>query len=188
MNTFKITYGNLITNALAGHYDVIAQGCNCFNVQGGGISGQFKQYFFTSLPDWYKYEGDSYKGDINKLGMINYAHHFLIKDERWTGVRNHKKTLLQDYEKGGKYGLDWDIVKKNFYVVNAYTQYQPGADAKAWALKSILVKLNNVFEGLHIGLPLIAAGIGGLKEDYVIDMMKKTLTNVDVTLVKYNGR
>ena len=42
---YKEMYGNLITEALFGKFDVIAHGCNCQDLQGAGIAKQMKKPF-----------------------------------------------------------------------------------------------------------------------------------------------
>lgn len=62
--------GDLIELALAGSFDVIAHGCNCYNIQGKGIALQMKRVFSTDL---YEKEDPQYLRDINKLGQIQYV-------------------------------------------------------------------------------------------------------------------
>ena len=40
--TLKHTKGNLLDLAEAGEFDVIVQGCNCFNTMGGGIAREIR--------------------------------------------------------------------------------------------------------------------------------------------------
>lgn len=54
---------------IAKEVDMIAQGCNCFCVQGAGISKIFNEKFETSK---YKLESDFHKGKYNKLGNIDF--------------------------------------------------------------------------------------------------------------------
>jgi len=39
----KDVYGDLITMALDGEFDIIIQGCNCFNVFGHGLAKDIKE-------------------------------------------------------------------------------------------------------------------------------------------------
>jgi O-acetyl-ADP-ribose deacetylase (regulator of RNase III) len=41
----KHTKGNLIDLAEAGEFDVIVQGCNCFNTMGGGIAREIRERY-----------------------------------------------------------------------------------------------------------------------------------------------
>ncbi len=60
---YKEIIGCLIEKTLAGEFDVIAQGCNCQNVQKSGISPQFVNAFGT---DKFELEHDNFKGNVNK--------------------------------------------------------------------------------------------------------------------------
>ena len=59
--------GNLIDLALEGNFDIIIQGCNCFNVFGRGLAKEIRE----RLPKAYAADCKTKKGDINKLG--NYS-------------------------------------------------------------------------------------------------------------------
>ena len=60
----KHTKGNLLDLAEAGEFDVVVQGCNCFNTMGGGIAREIKErYPMAALVD-----SETEKGDYNKLG------------------------------------------------------------------------------------------------------------------------
>ncbi len=63
----KEVNGNLIDLALDGEFDIIIQGCNCFNTFGRGLAKEIKE----RLPKAYAADCKTKKGDINKLG--NYS-------------------------------------------------------------------------------------------------------------------
>ncbi|HPI82859.1 MAG TPA: hypothetical protein PK122_06550, partial [Candidatus Paceibacterota bacterium] len=71
----KIIQGDLIELAKQGHFEVITHGCNCQNVMGAGIAVPMKQNFKC---DQFPMESLEFKGDINKLGTIDYMVHNLI--------------------------------------------------------------------------------------------------------------
>ena len=81
-STLKHAKGNLLDLAEAGQFDVIVQGCNCFNTMGGGIAREIKERYPTVA------EVDSWtqKGDYLKLGtwtagviqMVTIPHDFTI--------------------------------------------------------------------------------------------------------------
>lgn len=60
----KHTKGNLLDLAEAGEFDVVVQGCNCFNTMGGGIAREIRERY------WQAAEVDNLttRGDYNKLG------------------------------------------------------------------------------------------------------------------------
>jgi len=61
--------GDLISMALKGDFDVITHGCNCFCNMGAGIAIPMKNNFKCSS---FPLENEKTKGDINKLGQIDY--------------------------------------------------------------------------------------------------------------------
>ena len=60
----KHTKGNLLDLAEAGEFDVIVQGCNCFNTMGGGIAREIRERF----PMCAEIDNLTAKGDHMKLG------------------------------------------------------------------------------------------------------------------------
>lgn len=170
MGTFKEITGDLFTETFKGNFDVIGQGCNAFNCQGSGIVIPFKKYFKT---DKFPMELKG-KGDINKLGQIDYKP-FTITN----GVVNeYNKEIKGDF---------------NIYVVNMYSQYGFGmnhengskAPADYEALTLCLRKVNKIFKGKRIGLPLICGGLAGGDKNIITNIMKMELIDCDVTLVLF---
>ena len=76
------------------------------------------------------------------------------------------------------------------WVVNFYTQFNPGPDADYLWLKSSLRKFNNEWGGSveFLGLPKIGCGIGGLKWGIVKTIIQKELVGFDVTIVHYERK
>lgn len=73
MGTYKEIEGDLITLAKQGEFDVIAHGCNCFCVMGAGLAPKMAEAFGC---DEFDYEDEYlYKGDMNKLGCIDYEYY-----------------------------------------------------------------------------------------------------------------
>jgi O-acetyl-ADP-ribose deacetylase (regulator of RNase III) len=58
------TRGNLIDLAEQGAFDVIVQGCNCYNTMGSGIAREIRERY----PQAYEVDCQTEKGDIMKLG------------------------------------------------------------------------------------------------------------------------
>lgn len=157
--SYKEVNGDLIELALSGSFfNVIAHGCNCFNLQGAGIAKQMSAVFDTNNPVKYPLELPMLKGDINKLGRISY--------------RNTTQTTLE--------GIKLPI------VVNAYTQYHPGPNLDYEALILCLRKINHEFKGNHIGLPQIGAGIAAGDWKRIKTIIQQELKDCDVTVVIYN--
>lgn len=65
----KYVDGNLLDLADQGHFDVIAQGCNCFCVMGSGLAPQIK----AKYPEAYAVDCETTAGDEKKLGTITYT-------------------------------------------------------------------------------------------------------------------
>jgi len=170
--------GDLIFLAKQGAFDVIAHGCNCFCTQKAGIAPQMVRAFGTDefpLEDpvvWRDINGNKiqgYKGDINKLGQIDY-----------------KRIVLDARESPQKAFL---------YVVNAYTQYNYGAnhadgDKKPVdyeAITLVMRKINRTFTGKHIGLPKIGAGLAGGDWNTIKSIIQTELKDCNVTVVNYKA-
>ena len=60
----KHTKGNLLDLAEAGDFDIVVQGCNCFNTMGGGIAREIRERY----PVVASVDMETVKGDYNKLG------------------------------------------------------------------------------------------------------------------------
>ncbi len=65
----KHAKGDLIELALAGKFDVIIHGCNCFCTMGAGIARQIRDTF----PQAYEADLTTLAGDIEKLGSYTKA-------------------------------------------------------------------------------------------------------------------
>jgi len=176
MGTYKEIDGDLITLAKEGIFDVIVQGNNCFCTQGAGLAPQFVKAFNT---DKFKMEAPEYRGDINKLGTIDFEVRMVSPD----GIA---RTLIEGLKIG-------NLEDNALIVVNAYTQYHYGANHKDGvkkpvdyqAITLVMRKINHVFKGKHIGLPKIGAGLAGGSWRIIKEIIKKELTDVDVTVVNY---
>jgi O-acetyl-ADP-ribose deacetylase (regulator of RNase III) len=158
MGNYKEVEGNLITLALEGAFDVVVHGCNCFCTMGAGIAPHMAKAFGC---DDYPLEEEEHRGDINKLGCIEFGYH--------------------------------ELPNKRIYPVNAYTQYGFGrnhdggkmAPVDYEAITLCMRKINNYFEGKHIGLPLIGCGLAGGDWARVEKIIKAELVDCDVTIVHF---
>jgi O-acetyl-ADP-ribose deacetylase (regulator of RNase III) len=65
----KYVIGNLINKAEQGDFDVIVQGCNCFNTQSAGLAAEIR----SKYPNAYAIDCRTVKGDRNKLGNYTSA-------------------------------------------------------------------------------------------------------------------
>lgn len=147
---FEIIKGNLIDKALAGEFDVIAHGCNCFCIQKAGIAAQMSKAFNTDNFEYFVSESPSLKGNFMKLGTIDWSAFVKVLpfDNEYIQLPKHKSQLYK--------GCDHYLT-----VINAYTQYNLGANLDYEALTLCMRKINHLFKNKHIGLPKIGCGIAG---------------------------
>lgn len=153
--------------------EVIAQGCNCFCTQGAGIAREFVDRFRT---DKLPMEDPKWRGHYNKLGTIDYGAWDRIS-HTW-GESLGKPGSIKPFADS----LTSEEEQDYLYVVNAYTQYQPGKDAKYWALESCIWKICQRFAGQKIYIPMIGSGIGGLDPDATL----KIFEQYPITVVQYD--
>ena len=159
--------GNLITLALNGNFDVVVHGCNCCSIMGAGIAPQMARAFYCD-----NFEMEGWGKTIEKLGNIDFETICLGKE---TTYRNsYYKNNTNDPE---------------LIVVNAYTQFEPGRNLDYNALKLCLIKINALFSGAHVAMPMIGCGIAGGNWQVVKQMIKDTLIDCSkVTIVIYDGK
>lgn len=161
----KYIEGDLIDSALKSEFDVIVHGVNCQCIQGAGIAKKMVEVFKTNE---FPLENENildhkgkpiYKGNINKLGQIDYKNLELLNSH------------------------------KNLVIVNAYTQFNYGKKGQYLdyeALTLCMRKINHIFAGKHIGMPKIGCGLAGGDWDKVKLIIRKELKDCDITIVEYN--
>src|ERR1019366_9638456 len=111
MGTYNEINGNIITLAKEGKFDLISHGCNCFCNMGAGLAPQMAKAFGC---DRFKLENHDTKGDINKLGQIDYEtflFHNGLKFSNWVKPEKPEGSFL-------------------LTIVNSYTQYVPAVRLK----------------------------------------------------------
>lgn len=166
-------YGDLIKLAKEGEFDVITHGCNCFCTMGAGIAVPMKEAFFC---DAFKMEDEKYKGDINKLGTIDYE--CITDNGDYLRISTPNDLYVEDI-----------LVT----VVNSYTQYHYGRNhldgvntpVDYDAIRLCMRKINHIFKGKKIGLPLIGAGLAGGKWSVIEAIIENELKDMDVWVIKY---
>lgn len=167
---YKEIKGDLIKLAKEGKFDVIAHGCNCQCVMGAGIAPKMVKAFGC---DKFQLEKFKYKGDIKKLGQIDYGIK-IIKDKKLYVVNAYTQFMYgKNHENGDNKPLDYQ------------------------ALTLCMRKINTEFKGMHIGLPLIGCGLaGGVWDNTLIESDNKPnkdvrtiiieeLKDCDVTIIFY---
>ena len=174
MGEYREVEGDLIKLSREGAFDVIAHGCNCFCTQSSGLAPQMVKAFGTDK--YFELEVPDTKGDINKLGQIEYIEYY------------------RDIE-GGFYPDTFGFSEEPpaLIVVNAYTQYNYGrnhsdGDSKPVDYEAITLcmrKINHMFKGKHIGLPRIGCGLAGGDWEIVKGIIQTELKDCHVTIVNY---
>lgn len=162
--TYREVEGDLIKLALEGRYDAITHGCNCFCIMGAGIAPQMAEAFKCHE---YPLEHPPYRGDMNKLGVIEWKDFGLV---------------------GGKLVND-----KKVSVINSYTQYGFGKNHLEGneqpldyaALTLCMRKINHYFKEKYIGLPQIGAGLAGGDWNLIKTIIQRELKDCYVEVVIY---
>lgn len=155
----QIVEGNLINMALAGEFDVIGHGCNCFCVQGAGIAVQMNTHFGTNDPKKYPLEAKSERGNPDKLGKIQGHTHT---------VKTLSLEVLNIYSQ-------WLPGVPNF----------SGIPLDYKALELAMRQINYRFSGKHIGLPWIGCGLAGGDSDIVYQILNANLLDMKCTIVTF---
>ena len=157
----KHAKGNLLDLAERGEFDIIVQGCNCFNAMGGGIAKEIRARY----PEVAAVDAKTQRGDYNKLG--NWTSSEVISGD--LGYVS-KFTVINAYT---QYGVS--TTKDMFEYL---------------AFGLILQKLSHQFEDKRIGLPYIGMGLAGGKKETILPMIEYfaeelTKTGGSVTLVEF---
>ena len=155
------TKGNLLDMAENGDFDIIVQGCNCFNAMGAGLAPQIaKRYPMAEQVD-----SDTARGSILKLG-------------NWTMAWN-----VED----PKHPIQFRII--NAYT--QYSTSRQGEDVFEYAaFELILRKLAHQYGKQRYGLPYIGMGLAGGDKKRIMAMIENFANEISakggsVTLVEW---
>ena len=161
----KVIKGNLLDLADQGKFDVIIHGCNCFHAMSGGIARQIAERY----PEVEAADNLTEKGAKWKLGTTDNV-----------VVRRPFKLL----------GIPILGLTRSFIVINAYTQYNPGADFNYEAIKDCFEYIKLTAKGLNmrIAYPMIGAGIAGGDWNVISKIIDQELEGEDHTLVVWDGK
>ena len=154
--------GNLLDMADNGDFDIIVQGCNCFNAMGAGLAPQIAKRY----PDAQDADNQTRKGSISKLG-------------NWTIGWNTKDTRAP---------IQFKII--NAYT--QYSTSQQGEDVFEYAaFELILRKLAHEYGTSRFGLPYIGMGLAGGDKKRIMAMIENFAKVISakggsVTLVEFS--
>lgn len=149
--------GDLIKLANEGTFDVITHGCNCMCTMGAGIAPQMAKAFGV---DQYPLESFTRKGDINKLGQIEW---YVEREGPIPFVVNS----YTQYNYGRNH-TDGDVTPFDYV-----------------AFTLCMRKMNRIFKGKHIGMPKIGAGLAGGDWTLIHQIIVRELKDCIVTVVIY---
>lgn len=154
--------GNLLDMAEEGQFDIVVQGCNCFNTMGGGIAREIRQRY----PEVADVDSNTKRGDYNKLG--NYTEGYAWYNEHGDDADN--------------------FIIINAYTQFNMSTGQDVFEYTAFAL--ILQKLAHMYPGSRFGFPLIGCGLARGNQPRIVTMLtdfadKITASGGTVTLVEF---
>lgn len=156
----KIIKGDLIQLAKDGKFDAICHGCNCQKTMGAGIALQIKNNFKTAWNADLNYENP-------QLGEIS------IGSELFFDVINCYSQI--------NVGKPSDFTSYNNIIEDT-------SEARYDAIQRCFEKINGIYHGKSIGVPLIGCGLAGLDWHRVRTIIAETLTDVDVTVVAFDDK
>lgn len=93
-----------------------------------------------------------------------------------------------DESKLGSYTMTFIVGTKlnaPFIIINAYTQFQGGADVNYGAIRKAMHQINIDFKGMKIGFPAIGAGIAGGDWKLISEIIEEELKDVGAIYVEY---
>ncbi len=153
--------GNLLDLAEAGEFDIIVQGCNCFNAMGAGLAPQIAKRY----PRAEEVDSATVRGNIGKLGNWTMA---------WSDY----------YDKNIK---PFKII--NAYT--QYSTSRTGEDLfEHDSFAVILRKLAHEYGRHRFGLPYIGMGLAGGDKKLILAMIDDFANKISaqggsVTLVEF---
>lgn len=164
----KHAKGNLLDLAEAGEFDIVVQGCNCFNTMGGGIAREIRERY----PEVAKADAETIRGDYRKLGTWTEGYAGAYIDQQTYQLRSSNR----------------------FTIINAYTQYNMsrGEDVFEYtAFQLILEKLIHCYGDKRFGFPKIGQGLAGGNPEVIMPMIEDFANKVSarggsVTLVEFS--
>jgi len=154
----KYVKGDLIKLADDGEFDVICHGCNCQGTMGAGIAKQIaKRWPLVAEVDKEFHSRNAH----NTFAMLGEFSMVNVK------TKNNRRLI----------------------VCNLYTQhyYGKGVQVDYISIKRVLIQIHETMPlNYRIGLPKIAAGLGGGDWNIIKSIIEEIFSNRNVSVVKYN--
>jgi O-acetyl-ADP-ribose deacetylase (regulator of RNase III) len=157
----KHAHGNLLDMAEAGEFDIVVQGCNCFNTMGGGIAREIRERY----PQAAGADNMTDRGNYMKLGTWTYApaNHAISHPNNFLIINAYTQYSMSN---------DEDVFE---YV----------------AFTLILQKLAHLYPTKRFGFPFIGQGLARGNPARINEMLENfaatiTATGGTVTIVKFN--
>lgn len=170
MGKLKEIKGNLLDLADKGNFDLIMHGCNCQNTMGAGIALQIRKRY----PQAFKRDAQYFREHVSPSPIQQL-------------YKARTSVLLGNFSTSQVYAFDAEHEDAPlFTIINAYTQILPGANFDINALIVIMKKINLIYAGKRIGIPLIGAGIGGGNWESIKQSVEAFLSDMDVTIVHFD--
>lgn len=160
MKTIK---GDLLKLALAGEFDAIVHGCNCFNVMGAGIAGQIANHPVFNCAAYA--DKITERGSWLKLGQCSFSNAFILNGSRILFIIN----AYTQYSFG----------------VGKQVEYCAVKGCMDWI--SNFLKRETLGKQTRIGLPQIGCGLGGGDWNIIKNIIEYGLRDFDVTIVEYDN-
>lgn len=157
----KKVKGNLLDLADAGEFDIIVQGCNCFNTMGSGLAPQIAKRY----PAAEEVDSATIRGNIGKLGNFTMA---------WSSPYDSRKpsfTIVNAYTQYATSRQGEDVFEYDSFAV-------------------ILRKLAHEYGSSRFGFPYIGMGLAGGDKKRIMAMLENFAKEISakggsVTLVEF---
>ena len=153
--------GNLLDMADNGDFDIIVQGCNCFNAMGAGLAPQIAKRY----PAAEEVDSKTIRGNIGKLGNWTMA---------WS---SHYDETIKPF--------------KIINAYTQYVTSKQGEDVFEYAaFELILRKLAHEYGKQRYGLPYIGMGLAGGDKKRIMALIENFAKEISakggtVTLVEF---
>ena len=157
--------GDLLAMAEAGKFDVIVQGCNCFNTMGSGIARSIREKW----PQAYEADCTTLSGDKEKLGTFTMAV-ARVADNKILGILNAYT----------QFGFNKPGESNDVFEYEAFQKF----------LNTIADALVLGDQAISVGFPLIGCGLAGGDKTRILAMIEEfsqkiTTVNGTVTVVEF---